>query len=194
MDAHGLPTQVTRGEPDRQRAVQPSMPPTIRLLHPEDAEAVAALRREMLLDTPTAFLASPESDSGSDVETVRERLGSGAGNSIVGALAPDLVGSVGVLHAPRHPKGAHHAHIWGMYVQPGHRGRGFGKLLLEAAIAHARTLTGVTQLNLGVSASTPGARALYESVGFVVWGTEPRAMRVDGEYHDEVFMALNLDD
>jgi len=121
------------------------MPQTIRLLRPDDAEAAAALRREMLLDTPTAFLASPDSDGGSDVETVRERLASGPGNSIVGAFAPDLVGSVGVLHAPRHPKGAHHAHVWGMYVQPAHRRSGIGKLLLEAAIAHARTLDGVTQ-------------------------------------------------
>jgi len=52
----------------------------------------------------------------------------------------------------------------------------------------------VTQLNLGVSETTPGARALYEAVGFVVWGTEPRAMRVEGRYYDEIFMALALGD
>ena len=81
-----------------------------------------------------------------------------------------------------------------MYVQPAHRRRGIGKLILEAAITHARTLEGVTQLNLGVSETAPGARDLYESVGFVAWGTEPRAMRVAGRYHAEVFMALKLDD
>ena len=166
----------------------------IRLLVPEDAEDAVSLRQEMLRDTPTAFLASPNSDSGSNVETVRERLASGPGNAIIGAFDPDLVASVGILHAPRHPKGAHHAHVWGMYVQPAHRRRGIGKLILDAAIAHARSLEGVTQLNLGVSESTPGARALYESVGFVAWGTEPRAMRVEGEYYAEVFMARKLDD
>ena len=37
------------------------------------------------------------------------------------------------------------------------------------------------------------ARYWYDEEG-AVWGTEPRAMRVEGEYHDEVFMALKLDD
>ena len=117
---------------------------------------------------------------------MRERLASGPGNVIVGAFDPGLVACVGVLHAPRHPKGAHHAHIWGMYCQPAHRRRGLGRAIMEAAIAHARTLEGVTQLNLGVSVTTPGAQALYESVGFVAWGREPRAMKVDGVYHDEI--------
>ena len=38
---------MTRGEPDRQSTVEPGMPPTIRLLTPDDAAIAVALREEI---------------------------------------------------------------------------------------------------------------------------------------------------
>lgn len=161
----------------------------VRTLLPAEAEAYVALRREMLVDAPFAFLASPGDDFASDPNAVREALRAAP---TFGAFDPALVGTVGLIRE-RHAKSAHKANVWGMYVTPRARRRGVGRLLMEAAVAHARSMAGVTQVTLSVSDATPGARALYESLGFRVWGTEPRAMRVDGRAADEHHMVLMLD-
>jgi GNAT superfamily N-acetyltransferase len=165
---------------------------TVRRLRPEDAEASASLRREMLTDAPFAFLASPGDDVGCDVVGVRRILSEGDGNVIFGAFAPSLVGSLGAFRE-RHEKAAHKVTVWGMYVTPGHRRFGVGRRLLEAAIAHARSLPGVRQVHLGVSERAPAARGLYESLGFRRWGTEPRGVSYGGEFADEHHMVLSLD-
>ncbi|NNH74543.1 GNAT family N-acetyltransferase [Nocardia uniformis] len=53
-----------------------------------------------------------------------------------------------------------------MAVSPRYRGRGIGRLVLAAAIDHARTL-GATSLILASSTKLTNAVHLYESVGFV---------------------------
>jgi RimJ/RimL family protein N-acetyltransferase len=50
----------------------------------------------------------------------------------------------------------------------------------------------VTQVKLSVNTENEKAAALYRSLGFEVYGREPRAMRVDGRYHDEDLMLLRL--
>uniref|UniRef100_A0A0S4UYH3 Acetyltransferase n=1 Tax=Ralstonia solanacearum TaxID=305 RepID=A0A0S4UYH3_RALSL len=39
----------------------------------------------------------------------------------------------------------------------------------------------------------PRAQALYRSVGFEVFGVEPRALCVGGRFYDEAHMVLRLD-
>lgn len=163
---------------------------TVRPLLPAEADLYVAIRREMLADSPFAFLAAPEDDFASDPANVRESL---RATTTFGAFDPDLVGVVGVFRE-RHAKAAHKAHVWGMYVTPRARRCGVGRRLMEAAIAHARTLPGATQVTLSVSDATPAARALYESLGFRVWGTEPRALVVDGRAAEEHHMVLMLGD
>jgi RimJ/RimL family protein N-acetyltransferase len=164
---------------------------TVRRLTAADAEAYVVLRREMLLDTPLAFSSSPEDDRGLDLARMRGGLADGT-TVLFGAFDPGLLGTVG-LARETHRKAAHLATVWGMYVTPARRRTGLGRALLTAAIAHARTLPGLRQLSLGVNETTPGARALYESLGFVRWGTEPRAVFHDGRFAAEDHMSLSLD-
>ncbi len=72
-----------------------------------------------------------------------------------------------------------------MYITPPCRRRGFGRALLEAAVAHTRALAGVRQVKLGVNAANAPARALYQSLGFVSYGVELGALLFDGRFHDE---------
>lgn len=170
------------------------MTDSVRLLTVGDAAAWFDLRREMLVDTPHSFLASPSDDSTSSVEVVRERLSAGPDSVIVGAFSDDaLVGAVGLYREARE-KTAHRAWIWGVYLTPIARGRGLGVQMMEQAVAYGRTLDGVCQVCLSVSAIAPDAQKLYEHVGFRAWGKEPRAMRVGGQLLDEVHMVLPLDD
>jgi RimJ/RimL family protein N-acetyltransferase len=52
---------------------------------------------------------------------------------------------------------------------------------------------GMERVELHVFAENVRARRLYESLGFVVEGTCPRRDKVDGQYRDDIMMALVLD-
>jgi ribosomal protein S18 acetylase RimI-like enzyme len=98
---------------------------------------------------------------------------------IAGWAAPLLEsGEVAVLFAGDRPDGfaqlrfrpslytgALDAHLEELYVVPERRGRGLGRALLEAAMAHARE-RGAAHIDLGTSEDDVAARALYESAGF----------------------------
>jgi RimJ/RimL family protein N-acetyltransferase len=163
----------------------------IRALRAHDAEVYAAVRRHALLEAPLAFGASPTDDSAAGPEAVREQLRRAPAWVILGAFRPALIGAVG-LFRDRHLKGAHKAHLWGMYVAPSHRREGVAAELLQAALQHARALPGVSWVHLSVSAAAPEAQRLYERAGFRVWGTEPDALRHDGHAVVTHHMALHL--
>jgi RimJ/RimL family protein N-acetyltransferase len=163
----------------------------IRELREEDAEAYAELRREALLESPLAFAASPVDDLFSDLEAVREQLRRAPESVILGAFRERLIGAVG-LYRDRHLKFSHKAHLWGMYVAPSYRRHGVASELLHAALRHAATLPGVSWVHLSVTSAAPGAQRLYEQAGFRVWGTEPEALRHDGQTAANYHMALYL--
>jgi ribosomal protein S18 acetylase RimI-like enzyme len=60
----------------------------------------------------------------------------------------------------------HRAVVWGVFVEPDHRGEGWGEALLFAAIDLAHSWPGLSFLDLSVSENAPEARALYLRVGF----------------------------
>jgi RimJ/RimL family protein N-acetyltransferase len=98
---------------------------------------------------------------------------------------------VGVLRQTRQ-KISHRAQVWGMFVRPSYRGRGVGGELLDAAMHHARSWSGVRQLHLSVTSSAPAAGRLYERAGFTVWGCEPQALAWNGTFVDEYHLVLAL--
>ncbi len=163
----------------------------IRILRPDDAEDMFALRRQSLDDTPLAFAASPEDDLSGTLDAVRAMLGRGDDSVVFGAIDGHLVGMLG-LHRLQKIKLAHKVVLWGTYVRPEARGRGIAGRLLRAALDHSRTLDGVTQVLISASDDAPGAKALYEGMGFQVWGTEPNALRHGGRGVDETHMVLLL--
>lgn len=169
----------------------------IRPLTPTDADAYSALRREMLADAPWAFAGSgPVDDPPCDPAHVRAQLVNPE-HVIIGAWdGSRLVGSAGVLRYTK-VKFRHAAFIWGVYVTPTYRGQGLSRRILLAAIDAARTWPGVAVVRLGVSAKSVRAKALYESLGFVVWGMEPDCVRLPGQTGergiDEYHLSLALE-
>jgi RimJ/RimL family protein N-acetyltransferase len=163
----------------------------IRALTEHDLDAFVALRREALLDTPLAFAASPSDDFASSAGALREQIPKAPDWVIFGAFEERIVGSVGLIR-DRHLKAAHKMGLWGMYVTPAARGRGVGEQLLAAAIAHARSVSGVERVVLGVTDAAGAARRLYERAGFESWGTEPDALREGGHAVNETRMSLRV--
>ena len=77
-----------------------------------------------------------------------------------------------------------------MYVRSIARGSGASDAIMEALIAYARTQ--VRQLQLTVMSDNARARAFYERHGFVIYATEPDAVRQGTELCDEASMWLPL--
>jgi len=168
--------------------------PEVRILVPEDAPALVALRREALEAHPLAFGASPEDDRGLSLEFSRAALDPSARErtAVFGLVdGGALAGLIGVVRAAER-KRRHRSHIWGLYVAPRARGSGAGRALLEAAIAHARAWPGVTLLELSVTSASPEALRLYRAMGFRQWGSESQALSVDGTSVDEYHLAMEL--
>jgi ribosomal protein S18 acetylase RimI-like enzyme len=148
----------------------------------EDAPRLHALRREALSAEPTAFGSSPDDCRFRGLAAVEAHLAE-PDRAVFAIADPDqperLVAMAGIVRETRR-KQQHRSSIWGVYVSPSHRGRGFGRAVVEACVHHARAWPGVDSVSLSVSAEGTAAKALYESLGFVTWGTEPDALRIDG--------------
>lgn len=105
----------------------------------------------------------------------------------------ELVALIGLKPESR-PTVAHKATLWGLYVARPHRRQGIGKKLLARAIAVAREIEPLRQLRAVVNATSQEATSLFESSGFKRFGIEPRAKRIDGTYHDQVYYWYPLDE
>jgi ribosomal protein S18 acetylase RimI-like enzyme len=79
----------------------------------------------------------------------------------------------------------------GIAVHPDRQRIGVGRALIDAVAAEARA-RGATRLTLRVLGPNAAARRLYESAGFVVEGVQRGEFLLDGEYVDDVLMALDL--
>jgi len=168
--------------------------PSARLLIPDDAVAYASLRTAMLIDVPRAFASTPGEARGEEAASVLEYL-SDPHRAIAVVDHPDTPGSLAAaagITRMTHRKLRHRAEIWGVYCLPEMRGRGLGRTVMVRAIEQARAWDGIEVISLSVSARSPEAIALYESLGFVRWGLEPDALRIDGESFDEVHLSLRL--
>lgn len=67
---------------------------------------------------------------------------------------------------------------------------GVGKRLLSEILAHSRT--SCEEVSLTVVAGNEAARHLYAAAGLMEYGCEPRAIKIDAEYFDELLMRLRL--
>jgi len=165
----------------------------IRRLGPDDAAPFQALRLQGLLECPTAFASSHEEEAGEPVSAVAARLGGEGVFGVYGAFAPSgaLLGVAGLGREPM-AKMAHKATLWGMYVAPEARRQGVAGALVAHLLAQVAGEPRLRQVMLGVHARNKPALALYRSLGFVAWGTEPAAAWVDGEGQDETWMVCPL--
>ncbi|WP_337020117.1 GNAT family N-acetyltransferase [Oceanobacillus massiliensis] len=165
----------------------------IRLLNASDAKSYWDLRLEALKQNPESFATSYEEaiTRSNPVEVVAENFNSG-GNFTFGAFANgELIGVVTLL-LEKQLKLRHRATIQALYVSPKMRGCGTGKSLLLQTIRHAESIDRIEKLNLAVVATNSHAKALYEQLGFKVFGFEERALLIGDNYYDEEYMVLFL--
>ena len=167
----------------------------VRTLKEADAEAFWTIRLQALRDDPESFGASYEEilerGIAGVVQGLRKR-DSAPDNVTFGAFeGATLVGIAG-FRREAEAKKRHKGVIWGMYVPQELRGKGIGKALLQAAIAYAKTLPDLEQINLSVVLTSTQARQLFLSLGFQTYGLERRALKLHEHYFDQELMTLRL--
>lgn len=164
----------------------------VRRLRVEEIGGYQRLRREMLVDSPWAFTASPDDDKARDASFLASSLGEEGNAILVAVHGETIVAAAGVARDVR-AKRKHVALLWGVYVDPAWRGKGVGRAVVGAAIEFARGLKGLAKLQLAVSENAPEARAMYESLGFTAWGVEQDGVREGGRSWGETYMELRLE-
>lgn len=98
----------------------------------------------------------------------------------VGRLDGVIAGSVQLVRPSRNNEArSFAAYLTTHFVAPWARGHGLARLLVEAVEAEARA-GGFELLQLHVRATQEAAIRLYESLGYVYWGTNPFYARVHG--------------
>ncbi|HEY5808845.1 MAG TPA: GNAT family protein [Povalibacter sp.] len=158
-----------------------------RRLGPDDAAQYRTLRISGLRESPTAFIVTAEEEEQLPLAVTLERLQQTPASATYGAYQVDqLVGICTVLRESR-SKLRHKATLVGVYVAAQARRAGTARELIRQALGFAAAM-GVRQVNLGVNAANIPALRLYESLGFVPYGTEREFMCVDGMFQDEIYM------
>jgi ribosomal protein S18 acetylase RimI-like enzyme len=111
----------------------------------------------------------------------------------LGAFTGDpasLIGIAGLLtNAFR--KTRHSGRITSLFVHPEHRRRGVAQLMLEQLLAQAAE-GGLHSVRLEVVADNRGAIVLYERLGFIPYGREPSAYRMEEREWDLLLMTYRL--
>jgi ribosomal protein S18 acetylase RimI-like enzyme len=165
----------------------------VRKLTEDDLDALWALRLRALKDNPEAFGSTYEETLARGKASMLQRLRAAESETFyLGAFEEGrLVGMVAYYHEEG-IKTRHKSYVISMYVAPETRGLGAGKALMQALIARAHQIEGIEQLHLAVVMTNQAAYQLYRSLGFEVYGTEPRALKAVEQCWDEYLMVLRL--
>jgi ribosomal protein S18 acetylase RimI-like enzyme len=126
----------------------------VRRLGPDDWETFREIRLRALADAPDAFGSTLERELPFTEDDWRERLTGPV--VIVEDSGPVAVGGIFLNDGV--------AHVWGMWTDPRHRGRGHARRILDEILPPDQTA------QLDVNVTNPGARTVYERYGFVGTG------------------------
>lgn len=167
----------------------------VRILTEADAPAFWNLRLRALKDNPESFGASYEEILERGIAGVTQGLRkkeTASDDATFGAFENGSLVAIAGFRREVEIKKRHKGVIWGMYVPHELRGKGVGKALLQAAIAYAKTLSGLEQIDLSVVLTSKEARQLFISQGFETYGLERYALKLHDHYFDQEHMMLRL--
>jgi RimJ/RimL family protein N-acetyltransferase len=165
----------------------------IRETSAADAVRFRELRLEALQNSPIAFSADYQKNFNHSWKYWEELLTPQPDEStmFIAEYENKLIAMTGVMRG-NSPKTRHAVWIWGVYVTPEWRGLHIAEELIISCLEWARAVKAALA-KLGVAVVNEPAIRCYERCGFKTYGTEPRAVLVDGQYYDEYLMSIDLD-
>ncbi|HAT4455401.1 TPA: GNAT family N-acetyltransferase [Legionella pneumophila] len=161
----------------------------IRQLFDADWHLWKEIRLEALNNSPESFGSSYEEEVLMSDTDFQNGLSKGY---VLGAFVDDLLVSCAGFYTFNSIKTKHRGVLWGMYTRPEYRGRNIATALIQTLIQHAKTH--VTQLHLNCVTSNFVARNFYQKQGFRIYGTEPKALKINDTFYDEYLMVLDFNE
>ena len=156
-------------------------------------KSIVSIRLESLKNIPEAFASSYEEERDFSIEEYQNAVSIGRSLLLTEPLRREKLVGIITLYEERLYKLRHRAHIGAMYVSDSIRGLGIGKALMEEAIEKAKNIEGLEQVYLAVVSTNESAKKLYSSLGFEVFGTEKKGLRLKNNiYFDVDFMIMYL--
>ena len=141
------------------------------------------------------LLSYPEENSFTaeeEAQFLREKTESADEIELLAEIDGTVVGAAGIERVGNKEKVRHRTEF-GISIDRAYWGLGIGRVLTEACIECAK-IAGYAQLELDVVAENKNAIALYESVGFVEYGRNPRGFRSRRTgWQELLLMRLELD-
>ena len=130
-------------------------------------------------------------DPDQEAQFLQEKTDSPDEIEIIAIIDGKVAGTAGIEAVGRKHKLRHRAEL-GISILKEYWGLGLGKALTKACIQCARE-AGYTQVELNVVAENEAAIHLYQSLGFEIFGRNPRGFnsRISG-YQELVYMKLEL--
>ena len=165
----------------------------VREARPEDADQLVAYVQRIASEPGISIvLGAGEFDLSVEQEQqfLRDCAAADNGVYLVAEAEGQIVGLLVCQGGKR--RAVRHAATLSTSVAREWRNQGVGSALLARAIAWARGTGIVSRIELDVFARNQPAIHLYEKHGFEVEGRRKRAVYRDGEYHDNLVMALLL--
>lgn len=163
----------------------------IKILGPTHAESYHKIRLEGLRNHPEAFGSSYEEEKGFSIERFESRLND-EHSFTFGAFDGEKLAGVVTLVLETKVKLKHRAGIYAMYVSTYRQRSGIGKSLMQEAINKAKEMGYIEQIYLAVVSSNKAAKKMYESLGFVIYGVDKKALKIGQDYYDEELMVLYI--
>ena len=173
------------------------MPPsetdfTIRHINPADLQVFRELRLEALKNHPSAFGSDYEETLLQPQSYWEKRLTFQVDEQALffSEHHGQPIGMAGIVRN-NSKKNHHSATIISVYVKPEWRGRRIAEMLIHACLGWAAEHD-VVIVKLAVVTDNLPAIHTYERCGFKIYGTEPKALRINGIYYNEHLMAVEI--
>ena len=162
----------------------------IARIQPGQGQLLRAIRLESVHHNNSAFAISQTQLLGLSHDQWEQACSSamvGQPDAIfVARYGADMIGMVG-CRIDASPKMRHAGIVWGMYVNPAHRGKRIGSQLIQQVITHGEHV-GLHMLKLSVTTNQEAAIELYRRAGFVRYAHEPALLHIDGVDIDALHM------
>lgn len=165
---------------------------TIRKAKPTDARAIRQLDLELFKEPDNHIPISPE-EIMSEEGYYKMLLGyRGLPNSVffVAEYESKIVGFV-LLKGGRY-RAVQHSALLAIGLDKNVRGKKLGDRLIKEAVAWAKSSEMIKRIELKVFENNARARKLYENNGFVLEGKRQKSVFKDGQYFNDLEMALLL--
>ncbi|OUE25472.1 putative ribosomal N-acetyltransferase YdaF [Clavibacter michiganensis] len=173
------------------------MPDRIRLLTPDDAPALSALRlRSRAFLAPWEPIRHPDHDTPAgqraDVEAALAQHARGQGVPL--AILDDDGSVAGRVSVNSIVRGAFESCAMGYWLAADRTGRGLATEAVRAAVAVAFGELGRHRVEAGTLGHNAASQAVLARCGFTRYGLAPRYLRIAGEWQDHVLFQRLADD